>query len=165
MLWENIFSLSNLAQQVMDAEKQKAESGADHQEKTRVFHEAESKVCKNFIFFISPLTFRTCELMHNSIFCRYNISNKNSNPVSSNHVPTSKRSKSVKINSTLRKIEFNSSKACCKRQSRIMQRRWRISRWSASRSTSNVAICLKLRQPVFVSLESVLSRMRFNLSL
>lgn len=31
--------------QVMDAEKQKAESGADHQEKTRIFHEAESKVC------------------------------------------------------------------------------------------------------------------------
>lgn len=30
--------------QVMDAEKQKAESGADHQEKTRIFHDAESKV-------------------------------------------------------------------------------------------------------------------------
>lgn len=28
----------------MDAEKQKAESGADHQEKTKIFHEAESKV-------------------------------------------------------------------------------------------------------------------------
>lgn len=30
--------------QVMDAEKQKAESGADHHEKTLAFHAAESKV-------------------------------------------------------------------------------------------------------------------------
>ena len=29
----------------MEAEKQKAESGALHQEKTQVFHTAESKVC------------------------------------------------------------------------------------------------------------------------
>lgn len=28
----------------MDAEKQKAESGADHHEKTQIFHAAESKV-------------------------------------------------------------------------------------------------------------------------
>lgn len=30
--------------QVMDAEKQKADSGADHAEKTQIFHAAESKV-------------------------------------------------------------------------------------------------------------------------
>lgn len=28
----------------MDAEKQKADSGADHQEKTQIFHAAESRV-------------------------------------------------------------------------------------------------------------------------
>jgi hypothetical protein len=30
--------------QVMDAEKQKADSGVDHQEKTQIFHAAESRV-------------------------------------------------------------------------------------------------------------------------
>lgn len=43
----NDFHVSNdfrLLSQVMDAEKQKADSGADHQEKTLVFHAAESKV-------------------------------------------------------------------------------------------------------------------------
>ena len=29
----------------MDAEKQKADSGADHAEKTQIFHAAESRVC------------------------------------------------------------------------------------------------------------------------
>ena len=31
----------------MDAEKQKADSGADHQEKTQIFHAAESRVNNN----------------------------------------------------------------------------------------------------------------------
>lgn len=38
------FPLDFRFRQVMDAEKQKADSGADHHEKTLVFHAAESKV-------------------------------------------------------------------------------------------------------------------------
>ncbi|CRK89207.1 CLUMA_CG002967, isoform A [Clunio marinus] len=40
--WQEMLNHATL--KVMDAEKQKADSGADHQEKTQIFHAAESKV-------------------------------------------------------------------------------------------------------------------------
>lgn len=76
----------------MDAEKQKADSGADHAEKTQTFHAAESKVS---VKGGEALKART---LIELIFFRYKSSNKSSGQASWSHVHTSKRSKYVKTN-------------------------------------------------------------------
>lgn len=108
----------------MDAEKQKADSGADHAEKTQIFHAAESRVSERIS---SDPTGALLDFSFKS-HSRYNFSNKSLSQAFQSLDPTSMRSRIVRTSSTHKKSESNNFSRCFTERNlitRLRSKTWR----------------------------------------